>query len=141
MREEFQIEATAPVLLGQFEKISTYIVTGVVDQNVEPAKFARHRVDQFCRFFRYRQVAGIDGSLSAKRTDLIGDALQCLGVARSQHHIAASCCEFERDAASDTPARPGNQSDFHESCTVRMLTSDVSVRCTGHLSAISISRA
>ena len=112
MREEFQIEAVAPVLLGLREKAAAPGAAGIVDQDIETAEVARQRLDQPGRLGVRGQIGGVDRRLAAKRADLLRHGFQRLGVARREHDVAAGRRQFERNAAADAAACAGDQGNL-----------------------------
>src|SRR5580692_5419377 len=153
MREKFQVERVAPLLLALGKKAAALCRAGIVDQDIETAEIACQRIDQPGWLRLCRQIDSMDRRLAAERADFLRHAFQCRAVARREHDVAAGRRQFERNGAADAAACPGDKRYVvgkaghvlsaawsAPTSAVRISTSDLSVRCTGHLSAISRSR-
>src|SRR4029453_4938434 len=93
MREEFQRIAVCPIGVGQFEEVAPLGCAGIVDEDVEAAEFALHRLDQRLGCAGLAQIEHADCGFSSLAADRRCHLLQRLRVTAGGQEIAAFLCE------------------------------------------------
>ena len=112
MGEKFQRVAVLPIGIGQRQEIAALGRAGIVDQNVEAAEFAPHRLDQRLGCARTAQVDHAHRDLTSFAADRLRNLFERMRVAAREHEVAALLGESESDAAADAAARSGHQRDL-----------------------------
>jgi hypothetical protein len=106
MGEEFERKAVRPFGVGQLEEVAALGGAGVVDQDVEPAELAAHRLDQRLFGAFLAEVEHRDGGLAAlgldRRRDPCKRASSRPVIRRSQ----PSSGQRQGDALPNAAARP-----------------------------------
>ena len=110
--EELQRVAVLPVGVGELEEAAALGGAGVVDQDVEMAELAPHRLDQRLLRALAAQVERRDRGLAALGADRRRGLVERGLVAPGQQEIAALGRKRQRDGPADAAARPGHQRDL-----------------------------
>src|SRR5262245_2904534 len=109
MGEKFKRVAAFPIGIRQHQEIAALGRTSIVDQNVESAEFAPHRLDQGPGCARVAQVERPHRDLASFAADRLRDVFERARIATGEHEVTALLSESEGDAAADATARSSHE--------------------------------
>jgi hypothetical protein len=112
MGEKLEPKSALPVGIAERKEIAALGRAGIVDQNIQPAKFAPRRLDQCRGGACLAQVERHDGGLDPLAANGSGDLVERSGIPPGRHHIAALIGQRQRNAPPDAAARAGDERNF-----------------------------
>src|SRR5262245_64592878 len=112
MREKFQRVTVLPIGIGQRQEVPALGRAGIVDENIEAAELAPHRLDQRLGSTWAAQIEHAHRGLASSTADRLRNLVERAFVAAGQQEIAARLGESQRDAAANAAARSGHQRDL-----------------------------
>jgi hypothetical protein len=112
MGEELEPKSVLPIGIAERQEVAALGRPGIVDQNIQPAKFTPSCLDQLPGRGRLAQIERHDGGLAALVASRCGDVVEGTCIPAGHHDIAALFRKCQRDAPADAAARAGDESNF-----------------------------
>src|SRR5262249_36448598 len=112
MGEEFERVAVLPVGVGELEEIPALGGAGIIDEHIEAAELALHRLDECCGCALLAQVGVDDHGLAALAADRGRGLVEQSLIAPGEQEIAALIRKRLGDRAPDAAARAGHERDL-----------------------------
>ena len=103
------VDDRLPLFVGHLLNDAVPSIAGIVHDDVQPAKTVHARLDETFGETVFCHAAGADHGLAANRTNGLGGLIGRVGIQIVDHHARPFRGQLERDLATDTPARTGNQ--------------------------------